>query len=144
MNEPYLAIYVKNNTLFLQKKIPTEREPRDILEINIDEIVSDEFDDASKKLGKTALGIIKLWHPEAFQTWGKNIEQDAEDIYNNFYIAMHLISESVSNKTRIHLQTIDTLLKEQSSKKRLRTNFSKKAGLLFERGSKNSHNSILH
>ena len=118
MNEPYLAIYVKNNTLFLQKKIPTEREPRDILEINIDEIVSDEFDDASKKFGKTALGIIKLWHPEAFQTWGKNIEQDAEDIYNNFDVAMHLINESVSNKTRIHLQTIDTLLKEQSSKKR--------------------------
>ncbi|SCK29591.1 hypothetical protein VAR608DRAFT_2488 [Variovorax sp. HW608] len=71
MNEPYLAIYVQNGTLFFSKKLPSEDKPRAIFELEIGEVISDEFDEASKKLGNTVLGILRLWHEDVFHDWGK-------------------------------------------------------------------------
>ncbi len=122
MNEPYLALYVKNNTLFFTKKLSTENVPREILEFDIAEITSDEFDDASRKLGTTVLGILALWHKESFQNWGTGV--GGEDYApNEFDLAMQLISKSVFTKTKVHVQSIDVLLREQAEKTRAAKEF---------------------
>ncbi|MHA6895375.1 hypothetical protein ACQUJT_15015 [Ralstonia pseudosolanacearum] len=36
----------------------------------MDEVISDAFDEAAKKLGTTVLGILSLWHKDAFHDWG--------------------------------------------------------------------------
>ena len=61
MNEPYLAVYVKDDALVITKKLPKEAKPREILELPIEEILADEFADAASKLGTTLLGILALW-----------------------------------------------------------------------------------
>ena len=116
MNEPYMAIYVKDDTLFFAKKLPSEDKPREILELSIDEVTSYEFDEASKKLGNTVLGILRLWHQDVFRSWGKGLAADdcEEQASNEFDMAMHLISKSVSAKTGVHVQSIEALLSEQS------------------------------
>ena len=109
-------MYVSNSTLYFAKKIPSEREPREILELSTDELTSDEFEEAAKKLGSTVLGILSLWHPEVLKRWGIGSESDESvaQIPNDFDVAMHLISKSVFDKTKVYVQAIDTLLSEQS------------------------------
>lgn len=125
MNEPFLALYVKDDTLFFTKKLPTENVPREILEFSIDEITSDEFDDASRKLGTTVLGILSLWHKDAFQGWGtgSNSNGNEHQAPNEFDIAMQLVSKSVFTKTKVHVQSIDALLREQAEKTRAAKEF---------------------
>lgn len=116
MNEPYLALYVRDGVLFFTKKLPKESEPREILEIGVDEVISDEFDEAAKKLGTTVLGILSLWHKDAFHGWGISSQAGEDEAEDNFYIANRLISESVSKKTAVHVQSIDLLLHQAASK----------------------------
>lgn len=125
MNEPFLALYVKDNTLFFTKKLPTENLPREILEFSIDEITSDEFDDASRKLGTTVVGILSLWHKDAFQGWGagSNSSGSEDQAPNEFDIAVQLISKSVFTKTKVHVQSIDALLRDQAEKTRAAKEF---------------------
>lgn len=129
MNEPYLAIYVQNDTLFFSKKLPSESKPREILELGIDEVIADEFDDASKKIGNTVLGILRLWHPDVLHSWGKDTgaSDDAVHSQNDFDIAMHLISKSVSTKTKAHVESIDVLLREQSLRTKAANEFLKES-----------------
>jgi hypothetical protein len=116
MNEPYLAVYISNDTLFFAKKIPSEHKPRDILELSIEEVISNEFDEASRKLGNTVLGILRLWHPDILNSWGTDSlgSGNESQITNDFDVAMHLISKSISDKTKAYVPAIDTLLREQS------------------------------
>jgi hypothetical protein len=118
MNEPYLAIYVRDHTLFFAKKLPSETRPRDILEIDVSEVMSDDFDDASRKLGSTVLGILRLWHPNVLHNWseGSGTDDKGDQHEKDFDIAMHLISKSVSAKTKAHVGSIDVLLREQSQR----------------------------
>lgn len=118
MNEPYLAIYIQNGALFFSKKIPSEREPRDIFELDIEEVISDNFDEASKKLGNTVLGILRLWHPDALLSWGgsSDLGEGVAQIQNDFDVAMYLISKSVSEKTKVHVNSINALLNESSQR----------------------------
>jgi hypothetical protein len=125
MHEPYLAVCISNGTLSFTKKIPSEDKPREIFELNTDEVMSDEFDEACRKLGSTVFGILRLWHPEVLNSWGKTVEVDdaKSQVVNDFDIAMQLISKSVFEKTKIHVQSIDVLLREQAEKKKAAKEF---------------------
>lgn len=129
MDGPYMSIYVKNDTLFFSKKLPSEDRSREILELSIDEVTSYEFDEASKKLGNTVLGILRLWHKDVFHSWGKGSGADncEEQVPNEFDIAMHLISKSVSIKTNTYVQSIEALLCEQSLRTKAAHEFYEKS-----------------
>ena len=116
MHEPYLAIYVQNGRLSYSKKLPTEEKSREIFWVDIDEVTSTEFDEASKKVGETVLGILRLWNPDLFQSWGEGVDaSDSEtQVPNEFDTAMFFISKSVATKTKVHVHSIDALLNEQS------------------------------
>lgn len=115
MNEPYLIVHVKDGTMYFAKKLPTETKSREIFEVEIDEVISDEFDEAAKKLGATVLGILSLWHKDAFPGWG--IPSDAEKEENcDFALAMELIGRSVAGKTKTHVQSIELLLRQAAIK----------------------------
>lgn len=117
MNEPYLALYVKDGVLYFTKKIPKESDPRPILEIGVDEVISDDFDEAAKKLGTTVLGILSLWHKDAFPGWGISSQTEEDEVADDFYLAQRLVSESVSKKTAVHVHSIDLLLDQAASKR---------------------------
>lgn len=114
MHEPYLALYVKDGTLHFEKKLPTEDEPREIIEVEIKQITSDEFDEASKKLGGTILGIFKLWHKNIFQTWGSSAVAVEEDFIDDFSVALYLIDKLSQGCSEDRLQLIDEILNEAS------------------------------
>jgi hypothetical protein len=111
MHEPYIALYVQDGALHVEKKLPTELESREMFDVPIREVVADEFDEAARKLGSTVLG-----HLDVFNNWGSRPEGDEAEtqVINDFDIATHLISKSVSDQTKVYVQSIDTLLREQS------------------------------
>ena len=118
-------IYVENFTLHYARKWSSEDSLGTILKFGTDEVMSDEFDKASGKLGGFVLGVLQSWHPDVFNNWGSRPEGDEAEaqIINDFDIAMHLISKSVSDKTRVHIHSIETLLREQSSRTRAGNEF---------------------
>ncbi len=118
MNEPYLAVYVKDDALIITKKLPKEAKPRKIFELPIEEILADEFADAASKLGTTLLGILALWHKAQFHDWGtlQSVDENDGDERTDFGIAMELISQSVASKTSAHVQSIELLLRQQAIK----------------------------
>jgi hypothetical protein len=118
MNEPYIALNVKNSTLYFTKKLPNESSPREILEIDIDEIVLDDFSTASKKLGETVFGVLRLWHQNEFRNWESNCneERHKDSPESDFEIAMQLISKSILRQTKKYVHAIDLLLGEQAIK----------------------------
>ncbi|MEV8471769.1 hypothetical protein [Ralstonia sp. UNC404CL21Col] len=116
MKEPYLALYVRDNALCVAKKLPTESSPRDIFEIGVGEVTSNEFDEAARKLGGTVLGILSLWHKDSFPGWGDALTQIEEGEEDDLYVAHRLISESVTKKTAAHVKSIDLLLRWASAK----------------------------
>ncbi len=73
MHEPYLALYIEDGTLHIAKKLPTEDVARGIIEVPIEQVTSDTFDEAAKKLGGTVLGLFKLWHKKTFEGWDDSI-----------------------------------------------------------------------
>src|SRR4030065_373318 len=91
MHEPYLAIYVNDETLFFEKKLPSEDVPRVIIEIPIKQIISDTFDEAAKKLGATVLGIFKLWHKKDFETWDASNTFMESGSIEVFSVSLYLI-----------------------------------------------------
>jgi hypothetical protein len=116
MTEPYLALYVRDDVLCFAKKLPKESSPREILEIGVKEVIANEFDEAARKVGGTALGILSLWHKDAFPGWGEALSQTEMDEEDDLYVAYRLISESVSKKTAAHVKSIELLLKWASAK----------------------------
>jgi hypothetical protein len=70
INEPFLALSIVAGTLYFTKKLPLEDGPRVILELDISEVVKDDFDEAARKLGTMMFGILRLWHKDAFDGWG--------------------------------------------------------------------------
>lgn len=114
MNEPYLALYVKNGILRLDKKLPTEGAPRGIAEVEIEQITSDEFDEAAKKLGGTILGIFSLWHKSLFQAWGTCKASTENDYVDDFSVALYLIDKLSQGCSEDRLLLIDEILNEAS------------------------------
>jgi hypothetical protein len=116
MHEPYIAIYVHNEKLFFLKKLATEKKPREIFWVDIDEVISVEEEEISRKIGGTVLGLLRLWHPDVLSNFGSVLNNDSAEAQmpNDFDVAMHLISKSVSSCTKVYVQSIDTLLFEQS------------------------------
>lgn len=62
MTEPYLSLHINDGILYISKKLATEIKPRVILDVEVGEVVSDDFDEAARKLGTTVLGILCLWY----------------------------------------------------------------------------------
>jgi hypothetical protein len=109
-------IYVDNLTLHYARKWSSEDSLGTILEFGTDEVMSDDFDEASRKLGGFVLGVLQSWHPNVFNNWGNRSEGNETETQtlNDFDIAMQLISKSVFDQTKVHVQSIETLLREQS------------------------------
>lgn len=114
MHEPYLALYVKNGTLYIDKKLPTEVKPRGIIEVEVEQITSDEFDEAAKKLGGTVLGIFRLWHKSLFQDWGTSKVVTEADTVDDFSAALYLINRLSNGCSEDRLLLIDEVLKDAS------------------------------
>lgn len=109
MHEPYLAIYVKDETLFFEKKLPSEESPREIFEVPVKQITSDTFDEASKKLGGTVLGLFKLWHKRDFESWDDANTPDGGYI-EDFSVALYLIDRLSQGCSEDRLILIDEIL----------------------------------
>jgi hypothetical protein len=114
MNEPYLALHVSRNMLCFTKKVPSEEKPRDILEVDIEEVTADDFDTAAKKLGVTALGILSLWYQSHFKGWGSFAPADEKDKVNEFAMTLRLIDRFTPGCSEDRLKLIDELLAEAS------------------------------
>jgi hypothetical protein len=116
MHEPYIAIYIDNFVLHYARKWSTEDSLGTLLEFSVDEVMSDEFDEASRKLGSFVLGVLRLWHPDVLNNWGNESQSGNSEAHipNDFDVAMHLISKSVTAQTKVYVQSIDALLREQS------------------------------
>jgi hypothetical protein len=114
MHEPYLALYIKDGVLYFDKKLPTEDEPRGIIEVGIDEVKSVEFDEAAKKLGGTVLGIFRLWHKNLFQTWDTSNASVNKDSIETFSVALYLIDKLSQGCSEDRLVLIDEILSEAS------------------------------
>lgn len=126
MNEPYLALYVKDGVLYFAKKLPTESKPREILEIDVAEVISNELDEAGRKIGITVLGILSLWHQDAFHGWGipSQTDEEAED---EFDLALRLIHCALEGKTAMHNTSIEILLTQAATENDDARNYLKDA-----------------
>lgn len=114
MREPYLALYISDGMLHFAKKLPTEEAPRGITEIPIADVVSDSFDEAGRKLGTTALGLLKLWHKKEFAGWGDSSASDSLEI-SDFSVALYLIDRLSSGASEDRLKLIDEILSESAA-----------------------------
>lgn len=110
MHEPYLALYIENEALHFEKKLPTEEAPRRIFEVPLDQVVSDSFDEAGKKLGTTVLGFFKLWHKKEFEGWDRTEGPSVAD----FTVALYLIDWLSQGASEDRLCLIDEILDEAS------------------------------
>jgi hypothetical protein len=116
MNEPYLSVYVRDDTLHFSKKIPTENSPRVILTISVSDVVSNDYEEATKKVGSTILGILSLWHKNEFKSWGNILIQRSSDTDDAFQTAMYLIGKLTNGCSEDRLSLIDDLLHEAAQK----------------------------
>lgn len=114
MHEPYLAIYVKDETLFFEKKLPSEDAPREIFEVPVKQITSDTFDEASKKLGGTVLRLFKLWHKKDFESWDDSNVSEGGYI-EDFSVALYLIDRLSQGCSEDRLLLIDEILGEAAT-----------------------------
>lgn len=113
MHEPYLALYVDAETLHVVKKLPSESEPRCIVKIPVEQVVGDEFNNASEKLGSTVLGILKLWHKQVFKGWDRCSYGSKSEI-DDFAVAMSLIDRFSGGTSKHRLELVDEILKDAS------------------------------
>lgn len=111
MREPYLALYISDGMLHFEKKLPTEEAPRGITEIPIADVVADSFDDAGRKLGTTAIGLLKLWHKKEFAGWGDSNASGSLAV-SDFSVALYLIDRLSQGASEDRLRLIDEILIE--------------------------------
>lgn len=108
MHEPYLALYIENKTLHFEKKLPTEETSRGIIEVPLEQVVSDSLDEAGRKLGITVLGIFKLWHKNEFEGWGES--STSAPVVDDFVVALYLIDLLSHGASDDRLCLIDDIL----------------------------------
>lgn len=114
MHEPYLALYIEDGTLHIAKKLPTEDVARGIIEVPLEQVTSDTFDDAAKKLGGTVLGLFKLWHKKAFEGWDDSMALEHGSI-EDFSVALYLIDTLSQGCSEDRLRLIDEILGEAAT-----------------------------
>jgi hypothetical protein len=110
MHEPYLALYIADKTLHFEKKLPTEETSRGIIEVPLDQVVSDPLDEAARKLGATVLGLFKLWHKKEFEGWDDSV--DSKPAVADFTVALYLIDWLSQGASEDRLCLIDEILGE--------------------------------
>lgn len=115
MHEPYLALYVKDGALHFEKKIPTESKSREIFDVALSQIVADDFDEASKRLGSTILGILKIWHKDSFEDWGNGGALSSKSSSEDFMVALGLINRLSAGCSEDRLKLIDEILADAAS-----------------------------
>lgn len=111
MHEPYLTLYIEDETLHFAKKLPTEEASRGIIEVPVKQITSDTFDEAAKKLGRTVLGLFKLWHKKNFESWDDTSALGGGSI-EDFSVALYLIDRLSQGCFEDRLRLIDEILNE--------------------------------
>jgi hypothetical protein len=114
MHEPYLALYVRDNALHFEKKLPTENASREIFNVPLEQVVSESPDEAGRRLGTTVLGLLRLWHKQEFAGWGDpdNSEPAAVD---DFVVALYLIDRLSQGASEDRLRLIDEILSRAST-----------------------------
>jgi hypothetical protein len=108
MHEPYVALYIEDETLHFEKKLPAEETSRSLLEVPLDQVVADSFDEAGRKLGTTLLGVLKLWHKKEFAGWDDTEGPAVAD----FTVALYLIDLLSKGASEDRLSLIDEILNE--------------------------------
>ncbi|MFC5771129.1 hypothetical protein [Thauera sinica] len=111
MHEPYLELYIEDETLHFAKKLPTEEASRGIIEVPIKQITSDTFDEAARKVGGTVLGLFKLWHKKDFGSWDDSNALENGSI-EDFSVALYLIDKLSQGCSEDRLRLIDEILSE--------------------------------
>lgn len=114
MHEPYLTLYIEDETLHFAKKLPTEEVSREIIEVPIKQITSEKFDDAARKLGGTVLGLFKLWHKKDFENWHDSNASENGYI-EDFSVALYLIDRLSQGCSEDRLLLIDEILSEAAT-----------------------------
>lgn len=66
--------------------------------------------DAETRMGAIVLAILENWHGAQFRDIGKKLPQ-ADFVVDDHYIIQELISKSMQQKTKGHVNTIGLLLK---------------------------------
>lgn len=114
MHEPYLALYIRDKALHFEKKLPTEKSPREIIEVPLQQVLSDSLDEAGRKLGTTVLGLFRLWHKQEFAGWGEP-NTSAPTAVDDFAVALYLIDRLSQGASEDRLRLIDEILGEASA-----------------------------
>lgn len=116
MQEPYIYVSVFDDALHIGKKLPKEAAPRELFDVHVSDICSDGLDEASKKLGATILGILKLWHPESLAGLAGPIEPSgARSSGAAFETALFLIDRFSAGAPESRLKLVDEILAEAAS-----------------------------
>ena len=114
MHEPFIFLFVSDGALHVGKKLPTEPDPRELFDVRIEDVVTDAFDEASRKLGATALGILKLWHKDLFRDWGDSVD-GLNASTDEFEVALALIDRLSAGGSEDRLKLIDEILSDAAA-----------------------------
>lgn len=115
MREPYIALYIADNALHFEKKLPTELNSREIFEVPIEQLIFDDFNEASRKLGSTVLDLFQLWHRDLFIGWKNATHSAQESSVDNFTIALHMIDRFSNGCSEDRLNLIDEILADAAT-----------------------------
>jgi hypothetical protein len=112
IDEPYLAIYVRDGNVLFTRKSRKDNEPFTLLHMEVDKVIAEEFDEAARKVGGMALGVLSLWHPDVFRGWGIPLQTEGDLAEDDYGLANLLIATSKLRKTGAHVRSIELLLKQ--------------------------------
>ncbi|MDR1423457.1 MAG: hypothetical protein LBI92_02455 [Azoarcus sp.] len=125
MHEPYLALYVQNNALRFEKKLPTEEVSREIFEVPLSQVISEPLDEAGRRLGTTVLGLLRLWHKQEFAEWDK-LHNSGPAAVDDFVVALYLIDRLSQGASEDRLRLIDEILGQASTSCEAASNYLQK------------------
>ena len=111
MNIPRLEVYLNEDAKFCISKVErVGAASRLMIEIDLEELKSYGADGAAGRIGSALINILSLWHKKEFETWNSPSAYHEGSELDDFGIAHSLIEKSLSNKTSVHVHSIETLL----------------------------------
>jgi len=112
MTTPRLEIYLENgSTVCIAKVERPDAERRLIFDVDLEQIKSENPQDAAYRLGGAVLNILRVWHKREFGEWSVPVPEDTLDDHDDYYAALRLIEQSLSEKSSQHAESIERLLK---------------------------------
>lgn len=69
MNNPHLKIFLKDHCLCIGKVEDENSEMKLIIDIDVEELMALDPQDAAHRVGGTVLNVLRLWHEKTFGEW---------------------------------------------------------------------------